>query len=98
MVTKAVPKDDIVRESKFCHPGIYARFHNSDHQLGPPSSTISRRKDESKEEKKARKGAVKEERQARRAEKRATKEQFSREKKQQLNALANRDGRGVRKL
>lgn len=59
---------------------------------------ISRPKDETKEEKRARKQVVKAERQARRVEKRETRETFSNEKREQLRTLANRDTRGLRKL
>jgi len=52
--------------------------------------TISRPRDESKEDKKARKQAVKAGRQARRVEKKATQEQFSAEMKHQAQGLANK--------
>lgn len=52
--------------------------------------TISRPRDESKEDKKARKQAVKAERQVRRIEKKATQEQFSTEMKHQAQGLANK--------
>lgn len=52
--------------------------------------TISRPRDESKEDKKARKQAVKAERQVRRIEKKATQEQFSTEMKLQAQGLANK--------
>ncbi|EJD03733.1 Low temperature viability protein [Fomitiporia mediterranea MF3/22] len=60
-------------------------------------TTIARKKDESKEEKRARKQAVKEERQTRRAEKKITQEQFANERRNQLNAHSNLK-KGIRKL
>jgi protein LTV1 len=60
--------------------------------------TITRPRDESAEDKKARKSAAKAERQARRVEKRATKEQFAAEVKGQKKAMASREGARVRKL
>ena len=59
--------------------------------------TITRPRDESKEDKKARKAAVKADRQARRLEKKFTKEQFGAEKKTQMRTMANREQR-VKKL
>jgi len=64
----------------------------------PVRVTIARPRDESKEEKKARKQAVKQERQARRVDKKATREQFSTERKYQVKALANKPLSGVKKL
>jgi len=52
--------------------------------------TISRPRDESKEDKKARKQAVKAERQARRVDKKATKEEFHTEMKHQAQGLSDR--------
>lgn len=60
--------------------------------------TIVRSRDESKDDKRARKAAVKSERQARRTEKRATKEQFGAETKHQLKGITNREGPKMRKL
>ncbi|KAI5124132.1 hypothetical protein M0805_000943 [Coniferiporia weirii] len=60
--------------------------------------SVARPRNESKEEKRVRKQVVKEERQARRLEKKATKDQFSNEKKHQLQVLANLPKKGVRKL
>ena len=59
--------------------------------------TVTRRKDETKQEKRARKQAAKEERQERRVEKKATQTKFANEKKHQLNSLSN-SKRGIRKL
>lgn len=53
--------------------------------------TIARPRDESKEEKKARKQAVKAERQGRRVEKKATKQEFNAAIKQQTHILAGKD-------
>ena len=55
--------------------------------------TIIRPRDESKEDKKARKAAVKADRQARRAEKKSTKEQFGAEKKTQMRTMGNKEQR-----
>ncbi|KAJ7044933.1 Low temperature viability protein-domain-containing protein [Mycena alexandri] len=59
----------------------------------PRVETIKRDKNESKEEKKARKAAVKEERQTRRADKKATKEMFGAELKTQKRAIGNKERR-----
>ncbi|KAF7337639.1 Protein LTV1 [Mycena sanguinolenta] len=59
----------------------------------PRVQTIKRDKNESKEEKKARKAAVKEERQARRVEKKSTKELYGAELKTQKRAIANKERR-----
>lgn len=61
-------------------------------------TTITRPRDESKEDKKARKQAVKTERQARRADKKATKEQFEAEIKHQLKGIGNKEKAKTRKL
>ncbi|KAH9837296.1 Low temperature viability protein-domain-containing protein [Rhodofomes roseus] len=63
-----------------------------------PRVTISRPKNESKEDKQARKQAVKAERQQRRVDKKATKEQFSSEAKRQNRTLANKEKTKARKL
>ncbi|KAI0778643.1 LTV-domain-containing protein [Trametes elegans] len=64
----------------------------------PVRVTIARRKDETPEEKKARKQAVKAERQTRRSEKKATKESFSKEVKRQVQSLADKEKTKLRKL
>ncbi|KIM47584.1 hypothetical protein M413DRAFT_439249 [Hebeloma cylindrosporum] len=56
-----------------------------------PGQTIARPRDESKEEKKARKAAIKAERQVRRAEKKSTKEQFGAEVKDQKTRISNKE-------
>ncbi|KAF8526308.1 LTV-domain-containing protein [Hysterangium stoloniferum] len=56
----------------------------------PSRTTITRPRNETKEEKKARKQAVKQERQARRSDKKATKDQFSTERKHMVKVLTNR--------
>ena len=60
--------------------------------------TVTRPRNESKEDKKARKQAVKAERQARRVDKKATKEQFSTEIKCQLKGITNKEKTKMRKL
>lgn len=60
--------------------------------------TVTRPKNESKEDKKARKQAVKAERQARRADKKSNKEQFSSEIKQQAKLLSEKEKTKMRKL
>lgn len=60
--------------------------------------TITRPKEETAEEKKARKQAVKAERQARRSEKKTTRETFSKETKRHVQSLADREKTKVRKL
>ncbi|KAI0718882.1 Low temperature viability protein-domain-containing protein [Cerioporus squamosus] len=64
----------------------------------PAHVTITRPKDETPEEKKARKQAVKAERQARRSDKKATKEQFSKATRQQAQSLTQREKTKMRKL
>ncbi|KAI0334483.1 LTV-domain-containing protein [Cubamyces sp. BRFM 1775] len=64
----------------------------------PVRVTVARKKDETPEEKKARKQAVKAERQARRTEKKATKESFSKEVKRQVQSLTDKEKTKVRKL
>ena len=59
--------------------------------------TIVRPKDETKEEKRARKQAVKETRKSRRVDKKATKDLFAVEKKQQINVLKGTN-KGIRHL
>ncbi|KAG6842387.1 hypothetical protein C0991_007517 [Blastosporella zonata] len=59
----------------------------------PARQTITRPKDESKEDKKARKAAVKVERQARRIEKKTMSEQFGSELKLQMRTIANKEKR-----
>ncbi|KAJ7733571.1 Low temperature viability protein-domain-containing protein [Mycena maculata] len=66
---------------------------SSDDDGRPRAETIKRDRNESKEEKKARKAAVKEERQARRAHKKATKELFGAELKTQKRAVSNKERR-----
>ena len=56
-----------------------------------PGQTIARPRDESKEDKKARKTAIKAERQVRRAEKKSTKEQFGAEVKDQKKRRSNKE-------
>ena len=60
--------------------------------------TVTRPKNESKEDKKARKQAVKAERQSRRVEKKATKEQFSSEARTQTKTLTSKEKNKMRKL
>ena len=55
--------------------------------------TISRPRNENKEDKKARKTAVKAERQIRRAEKKTTKVQFGAEVKDQMKRIVNKEKR-----
>ncbi|OBZ68534.1 Protein LTV1 [Grifola frondosa] len=64
----------------------------------PARLTVTRPKSETAEEKKKRKQAVKAERQARRVDKKTTKEQFSKEVKQQARTLANKEKTKLRKL
>ncbi|KAH9486346.1 Protein LTV1 [Psilocybe cubensis] len=55
------------------------------------SAAVGRPRDETKEEKKARKAAIKAERQTRRAEKKSTKEQFGAEVKDQKKRIVNKE-------
>lgn len=63
-----------------------------------PNKTVARAKNESKEEKQARKHAVKEERKARRVDKKSNKELFSSEQKQLMQTRKGAPTKGVRKL
>ncbi|KAI0348151.1 LTV-domain-containing protein [Trametopsis cervina] len=80
----------------------YVEFPNDPrfnvHALAAAHVTISRPKDESKEDKKSRKHAVKAERHARRVDKKAMKEQFTSEIKQQSKRLSDKEKTKVRKL
>ena len=60
--------------------------------------TITRPREESKEEKRARKSAVKEERRNRRVEKKATKSEFTTELKKQQEGAAQKDKSRMKKL
>jgi hypothetical protein len=60
--------------------------------------TISRPRNEPKDEKKTRKQAVKADRQARRIEKKATKEEYSSEAKHQIKGIINSEKTRLRKL
>jgi protein LTV1 len=60
--------------------------------------TVARQRDESKEDKKARKQAVKDQKKTRRTEKKVTQERFLAEFKQQSHALSQREARRVHKL
>lgn len=60
--------------------------------------TVTRPRDETAEEKKARKQAVKDERHARRAEKKATKEAFASESRKRVKTLNAQDPGKTRKL
>ena len=60
--------------------------------------TVTRPKNESAEEKRARKQAVKSERQARRIDKKVTKERFSKEVGQQARSLAQKEQAKMRRL
>jgi protein LTV1 len=66
--------------------------------VAEPRKTIARPRNESKEDKKARKQQVKEERQARRVSKKSTKEQFSTEMKHQKRNLPSTNAPKMRKL
>lgn len=59
---------------------------------------MTRPRNETAEEKKARKQAVKEERQARRAEKKATTEAFANESRKRVKTLNSQDPGKTRKL
>lgn len=76
---------------------IHRFFHHSDGILVAVRVTIARSKDETKEEKRARKQAVKEERHSRRANKKSTQDVFANERKQHLQDLKNTK-KGVRTL
>ena len=60
--------------------------------------TVTRPKNETAEEKKARKQAIKADRQARRTDKKATKERFSKEARQQSHSLDQKEQAKLRKL
>ncbi|KAF4604774.1 hypothetical protein EYR40_003556 [Pleurotus pulmonarius] len=71
---------------------------DDDKDAPPVHFTVTRPKDETPEEKKARKAAVKAEKQVRRADKKATKEQFAAEFKAQKRTINNKEKASVRKL
>ncbi|CAL1694244.1 unnamed protein product [Somion occarium] len=71
---------------------------DEDEDSSSPCTTITRPKNEAKEEKKMRKQAVKADRQLRRADKKATKEQFSSEVKNQIRTLSSKEKNKLRKL
>ncbi|KDQ63030.1 hypothetical protein JAAARDRAFT_29021 [Jaapia argillacea MUCL 33604] len=79
---------------------IHPTLTSEDEEESTPSvrATITRSRNESKEEKKARKQAVKAERQTRRLDKKATREQYSAEIKHQARGLAQKDTAKIRKL
>ncbi|OCH90064.1 Low temperature viability protein [Obba rivulosa] len=85
--------------------GRTAKQDNSDESSDSESGdaqlarvTVTRPKNETKEDKKARKQAVKAERQARRVSKKAMKEQFTVEARQQSRTIANKETTKLRKL
>ncbi|KAG1771304.1 Low temperature viability protein-domain-containing protein [Suillus occidentalis] len=78
-----------LRKSRQCLQPVAEDVQGS-RELSVAKQTISRPREESKEDKKARKQAVKAERQVRRIEKKATQEQFSTEMKHQAQDLANK--------
>ncbi|CAK5264379.1 unnamed protein product [Mycena citricolor] len=69
----------------------FASDSDSEEEDRPKGVTVKRDKNESKEDKKARKAAVKEERQARRVEKKATKEMFGSELKTQKKTIGSKE-------
>ncbi|KAF9502180.1 LTV-domain-containing protein [Pleurotus eryngii] len=71
---------------------------DEDKDAAPVHYTVARPKDETPEEKRARKAAVKAEKQVRRADKKATKEQFAAEFKAQKRTINNKEKASVRKL
>ncbi|KAI0094505.1 LTV-domain-containing protein [Irpex rosettiformis] len=75
-----------------------AAIEEVDEDERSPFVTITRPKNESKEDKKARKQAVKAERQSRRADKKITREQYSSEIKQQAKRLSEKEKTKMRKL
>ncbi|CCM03778.1 uncharacterized protein FIBRA_05925 [Fibroporia radiculosa] len=78
--------------------GFYFVLSKANCRYAATRVTIIRSKNESKEDKKARKQAVKAERQSRRLDKKATKEQFSAEAKRHNITLAHRERMKPRKL
>lgn len=84
--------DHQAAETRKGHRGLRAVAEEEEDSPGSSvaKQTISRPRDESKEDKKARKQAVKADRQTRRVEKKATQEQFSAEMKHQAHGLANK--------
>lgn len=100
---KPVPK--IRLDSKTGLPTVEDATHASskpessdDEGSQPVKTTITRPKNESKEDKKMRKQAVKVERQARRVDKKASKDQYSQEYKQQVKRLSDKEKTKMRKL
>ncbi|KAI1794003.1 LTV-domain-containing protein [Ganoderma leucocontextum] len=106
---KAVPKTRL--DSKTGLPSVEEQQPSKKQQRPTDSSAtegeedfrpvrvpVARPKNETADEKKARKQAVKVERQARRSDKKATKERFSKEVKQQARSLAQKEQSTMRKL
>jgi hypothetical protein len=75
----------------------YAYQANNTFRSATPT-TITRPRNEPKDEKKARKQAVKADRQARRIEKKATKEEYLSEAKHQIKSIINKEKTRLRKL
>ncbi|TBU50052.1 Low temperature viability protein-domain-containing protein [Dichomitus squalens] len=88
----------IVEASKQPHPPTDTSAMDEEQDPRPVRATITRSKTETADQKKARKHAVKAERQARRLDKKATKEKFSKEVKQQAQSLAQKEQSKMRKL
>ncbi|KAJ3558999.1 hypothetical protein NM688_g603 [Phlebia brevispora] len=80
------------------HRPIQPKQETDKEEEQPVRVTITRPKDEAKDDKKARKQAVKAERQARRVDKKANKERFSSEIKQQAKRLSEAEKKKMRKL
>lgn len=90
--------DEDDEDRRAFHTVLYPCGHLQVNPITAVRVTITRPKNESKEEKKQRKQAVKAERQTRRVDKKATKEQFTSEIKQQNRRLSDKDKAKVRKL
>ncbi|KAF5384949.1 hypothetical protein D9615_001147 [Tricholomella constricta] len=89
-----VEKTQLKSKSTRGHSSFQESDDDSDYDTDTPArQTIARPRDESKEDKKARKAAVKAERQTRRADKKAVKEQFGAELKSQKRTIGNKEKR-----
>jgi len=103
--TKTTPVTKIKLDPKTGFPIVLSSSTNAqdeDSDSGsdtdtPSKTTITRPKDESPSEKRARKAAVKATKQARRAEKKTTKEEFGAELKKQMKSVRNKETR-LRKM
>ncbi|KAF8516083.1 Low temperature viability protein-domain-containing protein [Gautieria morchelliformis] len=93
-----IPSTEVSHEQTRAERTDDDRNEDEDEDDRMVQATVSRPRNESKEEKKARKQAVKQERQVRRLEKKANRQQYATERKRQVVVLANKTPSGTKKL